>query len=97
MTAQYRSGMYRSKQAAGLASTYRPFTVLNMGATHKLKDGLSVQFVVNNLLNRDFDRSAAAADGTRYSVYYDDLDADGIAGGSYMARRSYWLGLTYEF
>ena len=97
MTAQYRSGMYRSKQAAGLASTYRPFTVLNMGATHKLKDGLSVQFAVNNLLNRDFDRSAAAADGTRYSVYYDDLDADGIAGGSYMARRSYWLGLTYEF
>ena len=94
---QYRSGMYRSKQAAGLASTYHPFTVVNMGVTHRWKDGLSVQFAVNNLLNRNFDRGVAAADGTRYSAYYDDLDADGIAGGSYMARRSYWLGLTYEF
>ena len=97
MSAQYRSGMYRSKQAAGLSSTYHPFTVLNMGVTHKLRDGLSVQFAVNNLLNRDFDRAATAADGTKYSVYYDDLDADGIAGGSYMSRRSYWLGMTYEF
>ena len=97
MSAQYRSGMYRSKQAAGLSSTYHPFTVLNMGVTHKLRDGLSVQFAVNNLLNRNFDRAATAADGTKYSVYYDDLDADGIAGGSYMSRRSYWLGMTYEF
>ena len=97
LSAQYRSGMYRSKQAAGIASHYRPFTVLNMGVTHKLRDGLSVQFAVNNLLNRDFDRAATAADGTKYSVYYDDLDADGIAGGSYMSRRSYWLGLTYDF
>ena len=96
MSAQYRSGMYRSKQAAGLSSTYHPFTVLNMGVTHKLRDGLSVQFAVNNLLNRDFDR-AVTADGTKYSLYYDDLDADGIAGGSYMSRRSYWLGMTYEF
>ena len=49
------------------------------------------------MLNRNFDRAATAADGTKYSVYYDDLDADGIAGGSYMSRRSYWLGMTYEF
>ena len=97
LSAQYRSGMYRSKQAAGIASTYRPFAVLNMGVTHKLRDGLSVQFAVNNLLDRDFDRTTAAADGTKYGAYYDDLDADGIAGGSYMSRRSYWLGLTYEF
>ena len=96
MTAQYRSGKYRSKQAAGLASTYRPFTVVNMGVTHKLRDGLSVQFAVNNLLNRNFDRTTAVG-SANYNVYYDDLDADGIAGGSYMARRSYWLGLTYEF
>ena len=97
LSAQYRSGMYRSKQAAGLASTYHPFTILNMGVTHKLHDGLSVQFAVNNLLNRNFDRAVTAADGTQYSAYYDDLDADGIAGGSYMSRRSYWLGLTYDF
>ena len=97
LSAQYRSGMYRSKQAAGLASTYHPFTLVNMGVTHKLHDGLSVQFAVNNLLNRNFDRAVTAADGTRYSAYYDDLDADGIAGGSYLSRRSYWLGLTYDF
>ena len=97
MNAQYRSGMYRSHQEAGLASTYHPFTVLNMGVTHKWKDGLSVQFAVNNLLNRNFDRTSTAANGTAYSSYYDDLDADGIAGGSYMSRRSYWLGLTYDF
>ena len=96
MSAQYRSGMYRSKQAAGLSSTYHPFTVLNMGVTHKLRDGLSVQFAVNNLLNRNFDRTTSVS-GTSYNVYYDDLDADGIAGGSYMSRRSYWLGLTYDF
>ena len=97
LNAQYRSGMYRSHQEAGLASTYHPFTVLNMGVTHKWKDGLSVQFAVNNLLNRNFDRTSTAANGTAYSSYYDDLDADGIAGGSYMSRRSYWLGLTYDF
>ena len=97
LNAQYRSGMYRSHQEAGLASTYHPFTVLNMGITHKWKDGLSVQFAVNNLLNRNFDRTSTAANGTAYSSYYDDLDADGIAGGSYMSRRSYWLGLTYDF
>ena len=97
LNAQYRSGMYRSHQEAGLASTYHPFTVLNMGITHKWKDGLSVQFAVNNLLNRNFDRTSTAANGTTYSSYYDDLDADGIAGGSYMSRRSYWLGLTYDF
>ena len=96
MSAQYRSGMYRSKQAAGLSSTYHPFTVLNMGVTHKLRDGLSVQFAVNNLLNRNFDRTTAVG-SANYNVYYDDLDADGIAGGSYMSRRSYWLGMTYEF
>ena len=97
LNAQYRSGMYRSHQEAGLASTYHPFTVLNMGVTHKWKDGLSVQFAVNNLLNRNFDRTSTAVNGTAYSSYYDDLDADGIAGGSYMSRRSYWLGLTYDF
>ena len=97
MTAQYRSGMYRSKQAAGLASHYRPFTVLNMGVTHKLRDGLSMQFAVNNLLNRNFDQTRTAADGKKYGDYYDEIDADGIAGGSYMSRRSYWLGLTYDF
>ena len=97
MTAQYRSGMYRSKQAAGIASHYRPFTVLNMGVTHKLRDGLSVQFAVNNLLNRNFDQTRTAADGKKYGDYYDEIDADGIAGGSYISRRSYWLGLTYDF
>ena len=97
LSAQYRSGMYRSKQAAGIASHYRPFTVLNMGVTHKLRDGLSMQFAVNNLLNRNFDQTRTAADGTKYGDYYDEIDADGIAGGSYMSRRSYWLGLTYDF
>ena len=97
MTAQYRSGMYRSKQVTGLSSTYHPFTVLNMGVTHKLRDGLSVQFAVNNLLNRNFDQMRTAADGTKYGDYYDEIDADGIAGGSYISRRSYWLGLTYDF
>ena len=97
MTAQYRSGMYRSKQAAGIASHYRPFTVLNMGVTHKLRDGLSMQFAVNNLLNRNFDQTRTAADGKKYGDYYDEIDADGIAGGSYISRRSYWLGLTYDF
>ena len=97
LSAQYRSGMYRSKQAAGIASHYRPFTVLNMGVTHKLRDGLSVQFAVNNLLNRNFDQMRTAADGTKYGDYYDEIDADGIAGGSYLSRRSYWLGLTYNF
>ena len=97
LSAQYRSGMYRSKQAAGIASHYRPFTVLNMGVTHKLRDGLSVQFAVNNLLNRNFDQMRTAADGTKYGDYYDEIDADGIAGGSYISRRSYWLGLTYDF
>ena len=97
LSAQYRSGMYRSKQAAGIASHYRPFTVLNMGVTHKLRDGLSVQFAVNNLLNRNFDQTRTAADGTKYGDYYDEIDADGIAGGSYISRRSYWLGLTYDF
>ena len=97
LSAQYRSGMYRSKQAAGIASHYRPFTVLNMGVTHKLRDGLSMQFAVNNLLNRNFDQMRTAADGTKYGDYYDEIDADGIAGGSYISRRSYWLGLTYNF
>ena len=97
LSAQYRSGMYRSKQAAGIASHYRPFTVLNMGVTHKLRDGLSVQFAVNNLLNRNFDQTRTAADGKKYGDYYDEIDADGIAGGSYISRRSYWLGLTYDF
>ena len=97
LSAQYRSGMYRSKQAAGIASHYRPFTVLNMGVTHKLRDGLSMQFAVNNLLNRNFDRTTTAADSTKYGDYYDEIDADGIAGGSYLSRRSYWLGLTYDF
>ena len=97
LSAQYRSGMYRSKQAAGIASHYRPFTVLNMGVTHKLRDGLSMQFAVNNLLNRNFDQMRTAADGTKYGDYYDEIDADGIAGGSYLSRRSYWLGLTYDF
>ena len=97
LSAQYRSGMYRSKQAAGIASHYRPFTVLNMGVTHKLRDGLSMQFAVNNLLNRNFDQTKTAADGKKYGDYYDEIDADGIAGGSYISRRSYWLGLTYDF
>lgn len=97
LSAQHRSGMYRSKQAAGIASHYRPFTVLNMGVTHKLRDGLSMQFAVNNLLNRNFDQMRTAADGTKYGDYYDEIDADGIAGGSYLSRRSYWLGLTYDF
>ena len=97
LSAQYRSGMYRSKQVTGLSSTYHPFTVLNMGVTHKLRDGLSVQFAVNNLLNRNFDQTSMAADGMKYGDYYDEIDADGIAGGSYISRRSYWLGLTYDF
>ena len=97
LSAQYRSGMYRSRQVTGLSSTYHPFTVLNMGVTHKLRDGLSVQFAVNNLLNRNFDQTSMAADGMKYGDYYDEIDADGIAGGSYISRRSYWLGLTYDF
>ena len=55
-----------------------------------------MQFAVNNLLNRDFDRAVTIGDKV-YSYYYDDLDSDGVAGGTYIARRSYWLGLSYDF
>ncbi len=98
LSGQYRSGMRRtSAHAPGLDDTYRAFTVLNMGVTHKLRDGLSVQFAVNNLLNRDFDRSVTVG-GERYGLYYDTLDNDtGLGGGSYISRRSFWLGLSYDF
>lgn len=96
LTGQYRSGMYRSKQAAGLSSTYAPFTVFNLGVTHRLQKDLTLQFAVNNLFDKNFDRTTTVG-GTTYHDYYDDLDADGIAGGSYLSRRSFWLGLTYHF
>ena len=97
LSAQYRNGMRRSiAHVEGLSDTYRPFKVLNLGITHKLRENLTVQFAVNNLLNCDFDRGVTIGDKV-YSYYYDDLDSDGVAGGTYIARRSYWLGLSYDF
>ena len=96
LAAHYRQGMYRSTQTAGLSSYYHPFTIANMGVSHKLKKDLTVHFNVNNLFNKNFDRRQTVG-GSAYSIYYDDLNDDGIAGGSYFSGRSYWLGLSYEF
>ena len=60
------------------------------------RHSLSLHFAVNNLLDRDFDRTTTAG-GVSYPCYYDDPDSDGRAGGACLARRSYWLGLTYDF
>ena len=68
-----------------------------MGVTHKLRKDLTVQFAVNNLLNRNFDETVTV-NGQTYGRYYDSLSNDtGVGGGSYLPRRSYWLGLTYDF
>lgn len=93
---QYRTGVYRTKQATGLSTTYSPFFLANLGVTQKLPHGLSLHFAINNLLDRDFDRTTTAG-GVSYPCYYDDPDSDGRAGGACLARRSYWLGLTYDF
>ena len=98
LLAQYRSGMRRTNAPVpGLSENYKAFTVLNMGITHKIQKDLTVQFAVNNLLNRNFDETVTV-NGQTYGQYYDTLDNNtGIGGGSYLPRRSYWIGLTYDF
>jgi outer membrane receptor for ferrienterochelin and colicins len=76
-----------------LGRYYKPYTIFNMGVQHKINDNLQVSFAINNLFNKNFDKSTVI-DGTEYN-YYCSVGKGGT--GTYIGRRSYWVGLTYNF
>ena len=98
---EYRNGMHRYtgtdtvKQHVidALGTEYRPYAVFNLGGSYKLSNSTTLNFGINNLFNKDFDKTTII-DGDEYNAYY--KGGRGTS-GTYISGRSYWLGLTFEF
>lgn len=98
LRAEYRSKMNRyttnlTTNAQKELEYYKPYTVLDLGASRKLSENTTLNFAVNNLLNKDFTRGRNV-DGT---FYYDYFSAGRSTGGSYLPGRNYWVSLNYNF
>ena len=97
---EYKVGMVRYANSAAkqevidrLGKYYKPYAILNAGIQHRINDKVKVSFTINNLLDKDFNRSTNI-NGTDYNEFCNP----GKGGtGSYIGRRSFWLGLSYEF
>lgn len=96
----YRSQMPRytdrtSNQVVidALGKYYKPYAIFNAGISRKFTKNLEIGFSIENLFNKNFNESTVI-DGTEYNHYC----TPGKGGtGSYIGRRSFWLGLTYSF
>lgn len=82
-----------AKIVNSLGRYYKPFTIFNMGVQHKINNNWQVNFAINNLFNKNFDESTII-DRVEYNHY---CTAGKGGTGTYIGRRSFWLGVTYSF
>jgi outer membrane receptor for ferrienterochelin and colicins len=78
---------------AAMGEYYKPYTIFNLGLQHKFNDNWQINFAINNLFDKDFDKTQVV-NGIEYN-YYCSTGRGGT--GSYIGGRSYWVGVTYNF
>ena len=69
---------------------YKDYEVLHLGASYKLRDNITLNGRVNNLLDKDFTSYTAELDDDSNPVYYDDYNNKDKA-------RNFWLSLNVTF
>lgn len=82
-----------AKVVKELGKYYKSYAVFNLGASYKFDRGITLNAQINNIFDKDFDKSTMI-DGTEYNYYYSSGKA---TGGTYLAGRSYWLSIGYNF
>lgn len=78
------------------AGDYHPYSVFNLGVSHKFTKDLTMNFTINNLFDKDFSKTKLV-DGVEVPLYYSNILGGRATEGTYLAGRSYWLGLSYNF
>nr|NSL47319.1 TonB-dependent receptor [Dendrosporobacter quercicolus DSM 1736] len=70
------------------------YTVLDLGVSRKLNQNVTLNFAVNNLLDKDFGESIRIGSATHYKY----VGGPGqTPTGTYLAGRNYWVSLNYNF
>lgn len=72
-----------------LGKNLKAYTVLDLGVSRKLSDDVTMNFSINNLLDKDFGKTAVI-NGVTYYEYF-------TSRGTFMAGRNYWVSLSYNF
>ncbi|QDR82676.1 TonB-dependent receptor domain-containing protein [Sporomusa termitida] len=98
LRAEHRSKMNRYTTKLTTAAQqeleyYKAYTVLDLGVARKLSENTTLNFAVNNLLDKDFSKGRYV-NGT---FYYDYFSAGRSTGGTYLAGRNYWVSMNYNF
>nr|NSL47607.1 TonB-dependent receptor [Dendrosporobacter quercicolus DSM 1736] len=106
LRAEYRGKMTRyNKKAENYTATEQAvvdalgkdigsYTVLDLGVSRKLTQNVTLNFSVNNLLDKDFGKTAIV-NGTTYYKY---IGGSGQSpSGTYLAGRNYWVSVNYNF
>lgn len=96
---EYRKGMARytsnadNRVVSALGLYYKPYSVFYLGGSYKFDHGLTLTAQINNIFDKDFDKTAWV-NGTEYNLYY---SAGKSTNGTYLSGRNYWVSLSYNF
>ncbi len=70
------------------------YTLLDLGVSRKLSDSVTLNFAVNNLLNKDLSEHYTV--GTTNYYKYGTL-GQSSSGGAVLPGRNYWVSMNYNF
>lgn len=103
LRAEYRGKMnrYIKKQlnateqgvVNALGEYFKSYTVLDLGVSRKLAKNTTLNFAVNNVLNKDFGEAVVINGATYYKYFSTGKET----AGTYLAGRNYWVSINYDF
>lgn len=98
-TARYTSSSLTStqRQIKDGEGELHAWTVLNLGASYRITDAITVNGRVNNLLDKDFSHYSTygSGRGTEYAGKY--FDTSKSTSGTAMAGRNVYVSMNYQF
>ncbi|QDR79541.1 TonB-dependent receptor domain-containing protein [Sporomusa termitida] len=103
LRAEYRGKMnrYTRKQLSAteqgvvdaLGQYFKAYTVLDLGVSRKLSENVTLNFAVNNVLDKDFGEAVVINGGTYYKYFSTGKES----AGTYLTGRNYWVSMNYNF
>ncbi|WP_408619061.1 TonB-dependent receptor [Celerinatantimonas sp. YJH-8] len=96
-TSNYRNLTSVQKQIMDEKGNLKDWTVINLGASYHLTEELTLNGVVNNLLDKDFTHMSTFGSGRNTEYAGDYFDTTRATTGTVMAGRNYWISMNYQF
>ncbi|AHK20006.1 glycosyl transferase [Yersinia similis] len=82
---------------SNLGSDFKPFSMLNLGATYKVTKDVTLNGAVNNLLDKDFTRTHIFAVGNGTTTAGDYFTSAQSTAGYVVPGRNYWVSMNVNF